>query len=79
MLVSLVQYCLDEEYLEVLRSLRERIVRLREEKSLLLSKLDDLEAEAQEEADTLEQEITVLESKLEVKKKGQKHDIVFSF
>lgn len=70
---------MDEDYLEALRSLRERIVRLREEKAFLLSKLDNLEEEAQEEVDTLEQEIADLESKLKVKTKRQKHDIVFSF
>lgn len=72
-------YRLDEEYLDALKSLRERIVKLRSEKATLLSMLDDLEADAESEVDTLEAEIAVLESKILVKKKMPKQEITFNF
>jgi DNA repair exonuclease SbcCD ATPase subunit len=71
---------LDEEYLEALKRLRDRILKLREEKANLLSTLDDLEADAEAEAGAIEEEIAVLQSKLGAKKKkAQKQEIVFSF
>ncbi|MGD6934171.1 MAG: hypothetical protein ACQCN5_08200 [Candidatus Bathyarchaeia archaeon] len=71
---------MDEEYLEALKRLRDRILKLREEKANLLSTLDDLEADAEAEAGAIEEEIAVLQSKLGAKKKkAQKQEIVFSF
>jgi hypothetical protein len=70
---------LDEEYFEALKSLREHIIMLRAEKALLLSKLDDLEADAETEVESLEKELAVLHSRLDGKKNVQKQEIIFSF
>ncbi len=69
---------MDEEYLEALRKLKKRLLKLRREKAGLLDLLDNLEADGQTEADVLEKEIAELQFLLEEKKKRER-DVVFRF
>lgn len=74
---------------EELRSLKERLVRLREERAHLLDVLENLEKDANNEADGLEEEIADLDRRLKAKKKspsskeqetsGSEQEIVFRF
>jgi hypothetical protein len=69
----------DKESVETLRRLKERLLRLRQEKSRLLETLDDLEADGESEADTLEKEIVALQSLLDEKRNPSKRETVFRF
>lgn len=68
-----------EEVIAELEALKERLLRLREEKACLLGMLENIEEDAENEADVLEKEITELQSQLEAKKKPREQEIVFSF
>jgi len=78
-----------EEYIKELKSLTDRLLRLRQEKAHLLDMLENLEADATDEADALETEIADLERRLKEEKKsksskkpdtsGSEQEIVFRF
>jgi len=69
----------DEEYLEALRNLRERILTLRRKKANLLGILDDLEAGGETEVDALEKEVAELQLIVEAKRKAREQEVVFRF
>lgn len=73
---------MSEEYLEELRRLKERLLRLRREKASLLSMLDDLEEDGEAEAQALEREIAELQLILDAKaakKRAREEEVVFRF
>lgn len=70
---------MDNERLEALRNLKERLLRLRKEKAGLMDILEDLEADGEAEADNLEKEITVLQSILDAAKESHERETVFRF
>ena len=80
---------MSEEYIKELKSLTDRLLRLRQEKAHLLDMLENLEADATDEADALETEIADLERRLKEEKKsksskkpdtsGSEQEIVFRF
>jgi hypothetical protein len=69
----------DKEYLEALRNLKERLLKLKQKKASLLGILEDLEADGEAEVDALEKEIIVLQSILDEAKESRKQETVFRF